>query len=136
MVVVPEGAAESRNLGRSGGGAKLEERRPAAKAFRHGCARYAPRWTPAQSRLRVSFQRSCRKSVMTCCVIMIRWASMTVTGERRFEKRLGSPVGIRTYNPYVNSFQSRSQKSKVGYLFLAGIRCADRKRQQLAWRGV
>src|SRR4051812_36289395 len=46
------------------------------------------------------------------------------------------PVRIPTYNPYVNSFQSRSQTSKVGYLFLAGIRGTDGKRQQLACLGV
>src|SRR3954451_8606764 len=34
-----------------------------------------------------------QKSVMTCCMIVIRWGSMTVTGERQFEKRL-FPAGL------------------------------------------
>src|SRR4051794_19207327 len=51
---------------------------------------------------------------MTCCVIMIRWASMTVTGERRFEKRLGSPIGIwvsvsERFLPPINIRRERQQ---------------------------
>src|SRR3954469_9023134 len=56
--------------------------------------------------------------------------------ESEVRKRIGSPVGFRTYNPYVNNFQSPSQKGKVCDLFFAGIRCRDRKRQQLACLSV
>ena len=76
-----------------------------------------------------------QKSVMTYCMIVIRWGSMTVTGERKFEKRIGSPVRIRTYNPLVNSLQNPTQKSKVCDLFFAGIRGTDGKGQQLACPG-
>src|SRR3954463_4073987 len=61
---------------------------------------------------------------------------MTVYWRAKFEKRIGSPVGIRSYNPVVNNFQSRSPKSKFRYLFFAGIRGTDRKGQQLACLGV
>ena len=73
---------------------------------------------------------------MTCCVTMIRCGSMTVYWRAKFEKRIGSPIGFRTYNPVVNNFQSRSRKSEVCDLFFAGIRGTDRKRQQLACLGV
>src|SRR4051794_32892212 len=61
---------------------------------------------------------------------------MTVYWRAKFEKRIGSPVSFRSYNPYVNNFQSRSQKSKVCDLFFAGIRCTEGKRQQFACLGV
>jgi hypothetical protein len=64
---------------------------------------------------------------MTCCVTMIRCGSMTVYRRAKFEKRIGSPLGLRTYNPAVNNFQSLSQKSKVCDLFFPGIRCTDGK---------
>src|SRR4051812_49756469 len=62
--------------------------------------------------------------------------TMSVYLRSEVRKRIGSPVGLRTYNPYVNNFQSPSQKGKVCDLFLAGIRCRDRKRQQLACLSV
>ena len=61
---------------------------------------------------------------------------MTVHERAKFEKRIGSPLGFRSYNPYVNNFQSPAQEGKVCDLFSAGIRCTDGKRQQLACLGV
>jgi hypothetical protein len=87
---------------------------------------------------------------------------MTVYWRAKFEKRIGSPIGIRSYNPLVNSarvkfkkvkardsgmafehttrplttFRVAPQKSKFRYLFLTGIRCTEGKGQQLACLGV
>src|SRR5947199_7745514 len=68
--------------------------------------------------------------------VSIRSRNYDCLPESEVRKRIGSPVGFRTYNPYVNNFQSPSQKGKVCDLFFAGIRCRDRKRQQLACLSV
>src|SRR4051794_21055589 len=44
-----------------------------------------------------------QKSVMTCCMIVIRWGSMTVTGERKFENQLGPQVGFELATHYLTA---------------------------------
>ena len=49
----------------------------------------------------------------------------------------GSPIGIRTYNPLVNSpTEPASVKSNVWCLFFSMYRGSEGKRQELTWLGV